>query len=267
MIQQLYSTVRTVYTSTISKYISKDTEKRLLVPLHYKFLSKISEKKVISYDNKNVIVSEYDTEMIQSQIEAEKKVLEVFVNETEEEDIIYDIGANVGLYSLILGKKAKKIHAFEPQPANFFRLRENVKHNQMEDTISSHNIALGEKERYLNTTHGMTTFKLNNTSDKSENKTQVVRGDKYKKDQGIENPNIIKIDVEGFEKNVLSGLKQILQKKECRAIFVEVHREVMGEKALSEDEIEYIYDYLESFGFSISTIQDKGEQSNILATK
>lgn len=267
MIQQLDSAVRTMYTSTISKYISEDTRNDVLVPLYYRILSRISGEETVIYDNKSIRVSEYDVKNIQSQLRAEKKVLEAFLNETENKDVVYDIGANLGLYSLILGRVSNKVHAFEPQHTNFFRLRNNIKRNEMESKILCHNVALGEKEENFDTTYGMTTFRLKNTSNKSKNKIKVVSGDKYKREQNIEIPNIIKIDVEGFEKNVLSGFEQTLQEPQCRTLFIEVHKKVMGEEALSENEINDMYSYLEDFGFSISTIQDKGEQSNILATK
>lgn len=71
----------------------------------------------------------------------------VWIEEMAERySVIYDIGANVGAYSLIggtlLNKKGGKVYAFEPVSSNFSELCENIKYNELVENIVPVNIAL-----------------------------------------------------------------------------------------------------------------------------
>ena len=63
----------------------------------------------------------------------------------KEDSVIVDIGANIGYYSLVLGKynSKGKIYSFEPIPKNFNYLKENIKLNSA-NNIYPHNIALSD---------------------------------------------------------------------------------------------------------------------------
>ncbi|WP_425433395.1 FkbM family methyltransferase [Haloquadratum walsbyi] len=80
-------------------------------------------------------------------------------------------------------------------------------------------------------------------------------------------PSVIKIDVEGFEHNVIRGLRDTLQNSRCRALFIEVHREENNRERLSERNIEFMYESLNSFGYTIKKIQNKDAQQIIKAIK
>jgi hypothetical protein len=62
---------------------------------------------------------------------------------------------------------------------------------------------------------------------------RVMRGDSYWRASGI-TPNGIKIDVEGFEEEVLAGMEGLLAEPELRAVFVEVHFQKLEERGRAE---------------------------------
>lgn len=61
-------------------------------------------------------------------------------------DIVVDVGANVGVFSIYAGKKGAKVYSFEPNPQVFELLRENIRFNHLEDQVVAINAALGDTE-------------------------------------------------------------------------------------------------------------------------
>jgi Methyltransferase FkbM domain len=74
---------------------------------------------------------------------------------------------------------------------------------------------------------------------------QVARGD----DLDLPQPDIVKIDVEGFEYEVISGMQTTLNAAQCRAIFCELHFEVLEKRGLRQNPAK-IVKRLRSLGFT-----------------
>jgi len=124
-----------------------------------------------------------------------------------------DIGANIGSYTLISSESAAaQIHAFEPHPSTFQLLRRNVERNQR-NNVMLHNVALGsaEGEVYLTDCSGSSINHI--VSGNSETVGAIAvpchRIDNMCQRAGIV-PAIVKIDVEGFEFDVLLGFGDFL---------------------------------------------------------
>lgn len=137
-----------------------------------------------------------------------------------EEDVFFDIGANLGHYSLIVsGVKNCISHAFEPIPETFLQLERQVALNKLNDKIAIHNLGLSDKksELFFSTKKGT----MNHIVLKESNnviKIPVTTIDDFCiKVQ----PTIIKIDVEGYEKFVLDGALNTLQYKKLKVIIIE----------------------------------------------
>tara|TARA_B100001029_G_C15054683_1_gene453430 strand:+ start:1463 stop:2701 length:1239 start_codon:yes stop_codon:yes gene_type:complete len=134
-----------------------------------------------------------------------------------------DVGSNIGIYSLRVGKifPEMKIYAFEPHPSAFQRLQTNISLNKLSHAIEAHNLALSDenKEGYLNSAKR---FGKNQSGGarvdlKGEIKIQLARADDIIK---IKNDVIaIKIDVEGFENQVLRGSQELI---ESNKIFLQI---------------------------------------------
>ncbi len=136
-----------------------------------------------------------------------------------------DIGSNVGQHALFMSNHADQIHAFEPFDEVRSRLAHNIQLNSLKN-IKVHSVGLGETagefDFYAPTggNRGIGSF-VATTRDKGNvpiGKLKVVKGDEYFLASAISNVQMIKIDVEGFEKGVLRGLSRTLKK--CRPIVV-----------------------------------------------
>ena len=150
-------------------------------------------------------------------------VKQFILNHYRDYDAFFDIGANIGTYSVMLGKKGMKGFAFEPIKTNFDALHINLILNQLEDKVNIYNIALGAQSK-----HATFTFDLINTGashlmgieleDDHPFRTEMVESDIVPLDDFLpqlklnESDRILmKIDVEGMEAQVLQGAKQFLQ--------------------------------------------------------
>ena len=133
-------------------------------------------------------------------------------------EILIDIGANIGFYSILSSHRFEQIYSFEPNERNFKILKKNINKNKLKN-IQISNIGLGEKEEVL-IGRSNTKGKLYQTSGFAINKDYkkgesviVKKGDDVLK---LKNKTLtIKIDVEGFEFFVLKGLKNNLINNSC----------------------------------------------------
>ena len=141
-----------------------------------------------------------------------------------ENDLFVDIGANVGVYTVLASavKKAKSI-AIEPIPEQFQDLINNLKINQIENIVEALNIGLGDEYAELMFTKNLDCEnRIAVASDKASEciNVQVKPLDEIIKKR---NPIMLKIDVEGYEGKVLKGATQILQRDSLKVLIVELH--------------------------------------------
>jgi len=136
-------------------------------------------------------------------------------------DVFFDVGANIGSYTVLAASlKKAKVMAFEPVPLTFEKLNLNVKLNQLEELVTLHNAAIGSRksELFFSTDQGTLNHVVN------ENYANSVRVDVLSLDKiHKETPILIKIDVEGFETEVIKGAANLLFKKQLKAIIIELN--------------------------------------------
>jgi FkbM family methyltransferase len=131
----------------------------------------------------------------------------------KKESIALDIGANIGYYSLLFATICKKVYAFEPERENYELLKRNIDLNHFGDRITTERKALSDHEGKL--TLNLDRYNFGGHSiiaPRHLEGTETVSGvrlDDYFKNK--EKPDYIKIDVEGYEKTVIRGGKQIFR--------------------------------------------------------
>lgn len=180
-------------------------------------------------------------------------------------DVVWDIGANVGRYTVefsdLVGPQGHVV-AFEPAPATFRYLSEAVD-GRLNVTIL--NIALGEKPatQQMNVmddaragTHSLVTTAVG----ASAINVVVEPGDQARSERNLPTPNVLKIDVEGFEYEALAGLSETL--RSCRAVLCEVHFGVLESRGL-KDHPRQIEQLLRSHGFATRWV----DASHLAATR
>lgn len=139
-----------------------------------------------------------------------------------EKDVFLDIGANVGHYSLLAsGIKNCKSIAIEPVPDTFKKLTQQIELNKLQHKIETFNIGVGDTSSNLFfSTDKSTMNRIVDNKYKNSVKIQVKTIDNICLDQDI---NIIKIDVEGYEKFVLNGSTNTIKNEKLKAIIIEIN--------------------------------------------
>lgn len=185
------------------------------------------------------------------------KIITTLLDALQNVNSFWDIGANIGLYSMIAAKTFPgcNVCSFEPEIESFKRMQDNIKLNAR-DNITPLNYALGDKEEKVRLTKAAHFSNGNHsilTPDKIVDGTSyqeiiVKRGEDIISKDKVPSPNIIKIDVEGFEFNVLQGLGKVLADDKCSGIICEVHFRILAANGKS-DEPEKIINFLKDKGF------------------
>jgi len=131
--------------------------------------------------------------------------------------IIMDIGANVGDISMhfaqYTGDKGQ-VHSFEPDPTNFSRITKNLSLNNFKN-IQLNNVGLGSQQAHLKMivrdehNRGMNQLVKEKVKE-GEIGIEIIKLDDYIAAKGIIHIDLIKIDVEGFDFEVLNGASNTL---------------------------------------------------------
>jgi FkbM family methyltransferase len=162
-------------------------------------------------------------------------------------DTVFDIGANMGFYTIWMSKFIGngKIHAFEPDSENFERLKKNIKINNLIKNVVANKIALSNLNGIISFTKGLDGE--NHIADSSNQNTlqlQSQKIDSYLKDLSI-NPSItyMKIDVEGFEYAVLKGADAILLNNQIEIIQIEINKTISNSGKSITDLLDLLNEY------------------------
>ncbi len=179
-----------------------------------------------------------------------------WIDSFADDEIFWDIGANVGVYSMYSGvKRQLKTLAFEPSPFNFGVLSKNIYLNKQSDKISAFCLAFSDQTviDYLNLKSvdagaAHTSFK-NNTNEfgivfapEYSHVTMGFRIDDFIKMYDIEVPNHIKIDVDGAEKLVIDGAAETLRMPQVKSILIELNTKLSGKE-------KEVFEYIQNCGF------------------
>ncbi len=142
-----------------------------------------------------------------------------------ENDLLVDIGANEGGWTILAASIKAKVIAVEPIPETVKLLLENIKlNNRLESRIKILELGLSYRSGFLNFTTNMGTGNgVTIKFDTHENviKVPVSTLDEIMVDQS---PKFIKIDVEGHELQVIKGASSTLKKESLMALIIETFR-------------------------------------------
>ena len=159
-----------------------------------------------------------------------------------EKIVFWDIGANIGLYSIYTAVKFKDIEiiSFEPSTSNTRTLSRNISINNLENKISIFPLALTDKENiisYFNETRFSEGSSISNFNSDIDYRGEIVKENQIKNKYNlfgtsIDNlilneiltvPNYIKIDVDGIEHLILKGAENLLKNKNLKELSIEMN--------------------------------------------
>lgn len=229
----------------------------------------------------------FDAETLQG----ERNVVEELLERLQSDDVFYDIGANIGMYSCLVGQTLEEgaVVAFEPHPPNADRLSENLSENEVDARLVRK--ALGSTNGYGTLTNtdsapGTGTSTLVGTVQESgasratvrsepsnsipvssatqhreadrpvndpSQSTLVTTGDSLVQSGELPAPTVVKIDVEGTELDVLHGLRGTVSTDRCRLVYCELHPNALTVRGNAPDEVQA---FLRECGFTLTTVQE-----------
>jgi len=192
----------------------------------------------------------------------------------KKEDIVVDVGAHIGHYTMISSKRVGpngRVVAVEADPDNFEMLNNNIRLNQLTNIIPL-NYAAYSKEKKVklflpSQESGFTIYNTIMTNRARAEKDKFIQVnantlDNLLEQSGIshEGVNWIKIDVEGAEYEVLKGATSILSKSKDIALLIEIH---------GYDNYKPIVEFLKSYGLEIEfeTSNNEGDWRHIITRK
>jgi FkbM family methyltransferase len=136
--------------------------------------------------------------------------------------VVYDIGAFHGLLTLYFARSARRVVAWEPNRGNRARLEENLRLNSFSNvTVRPYGLSSKSMRAEMSfdpLTPGMATLDSGMASGATHETIELRTLDE---EQGLDAPDLIKIDVEGFELEVLKGAVRTLERRPD--LFLEMH--------------------------------------------
>jgi len=153
-------------------------------------------------------------------------------------DTIFDIGANIGVLTLLMAKHpnsvGSKLYSFEPEPKNFEQLDQNIVLNDLQDKVSPVQLALGVSEGeavlHVRGTAGEGRHSIAESAGSTDDiAVPLATCSGFAARESVK-PDVLKIDVEGAEGQVLAGMKEMLNTHAPREIFLEIHNKGDGDK-------------------------------------
>ena len=161
-------------------------------------------------------------------------------------DILIDVGANVGMYSIwTAATKQIQVFAFEPEAQNYALLNRNILLNNLGSRIKAYCIALSDQP-------GLTSLYMQDLRPGGSNhavgealnfrhkpmKASFEQGciadtlDRLVASGSVPLPNHIKIDVDGFENKVIAGARDILKNAMIRSLLIETNPDLPAHRSM-----------------------------------
>lgn len=154
-------------------------------------------------------------------------------------DIFFDVGANIGLYSLYAACMEAQVFSFEPEAQNYALLNKNIFLNNLENKVQGFCIAISDKQGFdaLYLSQYIPGYAMHNFGEEvdfNHNKFQSCfkQGvpsfslDELVEQKYVPIPHHIKIDVDGIENKVIAGSKRTLSRPELRSVLIELNEEL-----------------------------------------
>jgi FkbM family methyltransferase len=179
--------------------------------------------------------------MLWHRADYEDRFSDVLLASIKPDDCVWDIGANVGYYTERLSKLARHVVAFEPVAENCRQIDSKRMAN-----VDCLQIALGDAagELPMFVDHQFSSLALMPYPGAPQHTVKVARGDSL---PALPRPTVVKIDVEGYEVEVIRGLQGILGG--VRALFAEIHFQVLADRGMPQAPAALVKD-LKHLGFS-----------------
>jgi FkbM family methyltransferase len=178
------------------------------------------------------------------------KVYDPLLDRVHDGSTVIDIGGNVGIFTVKAGLAAKNVRvlSYEPFPASFAALKENVRLNGLEKNITAFNKAVADKKGELelffraHDPGGVSLHQFGDTNELSSIKVPAITLEEIFKENHIEICDYLKMDCEGAEEQIILSTPATLFER-IRGITFEWHA------MLNKMSIDEFMAYLHELGY------------------
>ncbi|MFA5866572.1 MAG: FkbM family methyltransferase [Actinomycetota bacterium] len=231
------------------------------------FLKRWLKADKVVLDGHTIYVDELDSLRLTFEGKYEPFESEIVEKTLREGDVVLDVGANIGCYTLIAAKAVGskgRVYAFEPDPNNFALLKRNIEVNNYHN-VTPIQKAVTDKTGTLKlyvSDRSKGDHRIFNSYDGRESiEIEAIKLDDYfiNKEKRID---FIKMDIQGAEANALKGMTGLIQHNDSLTLtteFAPALLELMGTQPR---------DYLEllvSLGFQLKDIDETRRQVNVVS--
>jgi FkbM family methyltransferase len=175
--------------------------------------------------------------------EYEPVLTAVFKKLVQPGDVCIDAGASFGFYTCLFALRGARVYAFEPVPASFVLHAEAVRLNGCESRVKAYNSGLGERAGTLRI-HTFKNLSLGHASssdlgraDAVPHECPITTIDAVCAEESVDQISFLKMDVEGYEYEVLKGGQRVLSKANAPVVHFEVNGQCLRHRNLDPNSI------------------------------
>jgi FkbM family methyltransferase len=170
---------------------------------------------------------------------------------------VVDVGANLGIYTLLAARTGCKVHSYEPTPSTFAILRQNISANGFDvtDLVNVYNLAVLDRASKVPFTivEGISgQCHIASMEDTGIIEVEAVSMDDHL--AHLSRIDVVKIDAEGSELHVLRGMRNIVSHNPCIRVIIEFAPINLKRLAVQPEEL---LDEVASMGFDFSLIDEE----------
>jgi FkbM family methyltransferase len=191
--------------------------------------------------------------------------LRELLEQTRPDDVFWEVGANVGVVSCLVGDRldSGRVIAFEPHQHNARRLRESLSLNDVDSSVYEY--VLSDSDGHIDlavsgNVVGAGGHSIGNRDAVEKIQVPMTSGDAFIEREGIlpltPPPDVLYVDAEGAELRIIEGLSSTLESGTCRYVSCSVHAGESGNSIRDfGDTADELHARLDALGFDLSTAE------------
>lgn len=208
-----------------------------------------------------------DAEADNEDLESERSEIAYVLDALDDDDVFWDVGANVGIYACFAGTALPdgQVVAFEPSPVTAGRLAENLERNDVVGLVFRKALAAETGTVRFGVDDSDPLGRMSSLTTDHLEKTRTVEAfdaGTFVERYSVPEPTVVKIDVEGGEYDVLRGLEPVLPS--VRLLYCELHHELLADAGASTGAVR---DLLSDRGFELETVRDWSKAALVRAER
>lgn len=186
-----------------------------------------------------------------------------WINSFRPDSVFWDVGANVGVYSLYAALRGQtKVVAFEPAAVNYFLLAANCEVNHLDSRVDCLLVGLGSEKSIarldVSQFAAARSFSFQSKREPphgGRQATLMLSMDQLIDEYGLTCPNYIKIDVPGVTENIIAGGMRMLQRPDVRELHIEFSEHSRNGRGITQ--------MLEQCGFAATMRHSHGGSTDV----